>query len=67
MDIELRHDLVGMGWQEAAALIRAAGLGEREPERMRRAWENSQRVCVARSDGRLVAWGGPFPMVNTRR
>ncbi|EMG36475.1 acetyltransferase [Desulfocurvibacter africanus PCS] len=57
MDIELCHDLIAMDWPEAAALIRVAGLGEREPEKMRRAWENSHLVCVARVEGRLVGLG----------
>lgn len=57
MDIDLRRDLAEVDWREAAALIRAAGLGEREPDRMRRAWENSQHACLAWAGSRLAGLG----------
>ena len=44
-------------WEEAAAVVLAAPLGERNPEKMRRAFENSFAVCFVFDGGTLAGMG----------
>lgn len=52
--VSLSSDLIGLDWSEAARVFELAPLGTREPEKLRRGFENSQRVCIAKDDQRLI-------------
>lgn len=47
MDLTLQFDCSGIAWAELEALFKAAGLGGRAGDKLRRAFENSQLVCFA--------------------
>lgn len=53
-DILLRFDLDGVDWTEAAGIFERAPLGTREPDTLRRTFENSDLTCFARDGERLV-------------
>ncbi|EGB14660.1 GCN5-related N-acetyltransferase [Pseudodesulfovibrio mercurii] len=53
-DIGLRFDTNGVDWAEAAAIFERAPLGTREPDTLRRTFENSDLTCFARDGERLV-------------
>lgn len=44
-----------INWQELAELIARAGLGERDPVKLKRAYDNAQFVWFGFVDGRLMA------------
>lgn len=50
-------DCTGVDWTEAASVIERAPLGTRDPVKMRRAFENSQRVCFAWDRNVLIGMG----------
>ena len=52
--IEFRESCDGLDWAELETLFAAAGLDHRKGAKLRRAFENSGRVCLAYDDGRLV-------------
>ncbi|QGY38603.1 GNAT family N-acetyltransferase [Pseudodesulfovibrio cashew] len=54
MSPALRFDTKGVDWDEAADIFRRAPLGEREPAKLRRTFENSDLVCFARDGETLV-------------
>lgn len=54
MNIELTHDLDGVDWFKAAEIFKLAPLGIREPEKLRRAFENSYITCCAYCSEKLV-------------
>ena len=57
MGIRLQFDTDGVKWTETAEVFRRAPLGTREPEKLRRACENSNVVCFAYDGGKLVGMG----------
>ena len=57
MSIELRFDTKGVDWQEAVTLIERAPLGSREPLKLERTFNNSDLVCFAWDDEKLVGLG----------
>ena len=57
MGIRLQFDTDGVDWEEAAEVFRRAPLGTREPEKFRRACENSFTVCFAYDGSKLVGMG----------
>jgi len=57
MPIHIRYGTEHLSWQALCELIRLAPLGERDPEKMRKAAENSYVVCSAYTDDTLVGFG----------
>jgi len=57
MNISFKYDLKGVNWVEVTELFRRAPLGNREPEKLRRACENSYLVCSAFDKKKLVGMG----------
>ena len=57
MSVRLQFDTDGVNWAEAAEVFRRAPLGTREPEKLRRACENSFMVCFAYDGSKLVGMG----------
>lgn len=53
-DITLQFDTEGVDWRVAADIFEKAPLGTREPESLKRAYENSDLVCFARDGDRLI-------------
>lgn len=54
MDIDLRFDMEGVDWTEAATIFEKAPLGTREPEQLKRTFLGSQLVCFAWDEDILV-------------
>lgn len=54
---ELRSDFAGVDWNDLAALIEAAGLGQRDPALLERVFRGSYATVLAYEDGRLVGAG----------
>ena len=57
MGIEWREDLRGAEWEEASALYRAAPLGDKSPEHLRKVYGNSMFRCFAFDGDALVGAG----------
>ncbi len=57
MTIRLQFDTDGVDWAEAVEVFRRAPLGTREPEKFRRACENSFLVCFAYDGDTLIGTG----------
>jgi ribosomal protein S18 acetylase RimI-like enzyme len=57
MAIELRFEIAGIDWLEAVEIFHRAPLGIREPQKLKRACENSDLVCTAYQDGKLIGMG----------
>ncbi|WFS61839.1 GNAT family N-acetyltransferase [Pseudodesulfovibrio thermohalotolerans] len=55
--VSLRFDTDGVDWERAAAIFEEAPLGVREPDVLRRTFENSDLVCFARDGETLVGMG----------
>src|SRR5579871_6419025 len=55
MDLAYRFTNEGVDWKELEALFRAAGLGGRAGDKIRRAFANSAVVCFVYDGSRLVA------------
>lgn len=53
-NIDLRFDTDGVDWTEAAEVFERAPLGTREPDTLRRTFENSDLTCFAWDGQRLV-------------
>ena len=54
MAVRFQPDIVGVDWQELISLFKLAGLGGRDGDKVRRAFENSAAVCFAFDGPRLV-------------
>jgi GNAT superfamily N-acetyltransferase len=52
--IRYTQDLTAVDWQEAAEIFRQAPLGTREPEKLARAFRNSDACVVVYDDQRLI-------------
>ena len=52
--VRLQFDSEGIDWQELRQLFKAAGLGGREGDKIRRAFENSAVICFALNGSALV-------------
>ena len=57
MKITLKFDTTNVDWQEAATVIERAPLGTKEPEKLRRAFENTHTVVFAYDGEKLVGLG----------
>ena len=57
MNIELKYDLDGIDWNEASEVFKLAPLGIKEPEKLRRSFENSFLVCFAFIEKKLIGMG----------
>jgi GNAT superfamily N-acetyltransferase len=57
MTFTFSFKLKDVDWAEAAEIFRLAPLGTREPDKLRRACENSYLVCQAYHGDRLVGMG----------
>jgi ribosomal protein S18 acetylase RimI-like enzyme len=57
MSLDWTGDLERVDWDELSALYRAAPLGDKPPEVLRRAFSNSMFRCFVRDGGRLVGAG----------
>jgi ribosomal protein S18 acetylase RimI-like enzyme len=57
MSFTFSFDLKDVDWTDAAEIYRRAPLGTREPDKLRRACENSYLVCFAYDGDRLVGMG----------
>lgn len=56
MNITFQFDCLDIAWDKAAAIL-AEGLGPRDPEELRTAFENSGAVCFAFDGDQLVGLG----------
>ncbi len=52
--VKLSFDTEGVDWADAARIFERAPLGTREPDLLRRTFENSDLVCFARDGNALV-------------
>ncbi len=57
MPISLSFKINGIDWSEVTEIFRQAPLGNREPDKLRRACENSHLVCFAFDKKMLVGMG----------
>jgi len=57
MTIQIRYGTEHLNWSALCELIRLAPLGERDPETMKKAVENSYVVCSAYENNELVGFG----------
>ena len=57
MGIEWTDDLAAVDWNEASALYRAAPLGDKSADHLRKVFSNSMFRCFAFEDGSLVGAG----------
>lgn len=57
MHIEFKYEADNIDWAEAADLFRRAPLGTRDPEKLRRACQNSYAVCFAFESEKLIGMG----------
>jgi predicted N-acetyltransferase YhbS len=55
--LDWKHSIDGVDWQELSALYRAAPLGEKSPEHLRKVFGNSLYVSFVYDGGRLVGAG----------
>jgi ribosomal protein S18 acetylase RimI-like enzyme len=52
--LRFQYDSLGVDWQDLVQLLKAASLGGRAGDKVRRAFENSAVVCFAKDGERLV-------------
>ena len=57
MSLEWTQSTDGVDWEELAALYRAAPLGDKKPEHLRKVFSNSMFVSFVRDAGKLVGAG----------
>jgi GNAT superfamily N-acetyltransferase len=57
MSIRLKFDTNGVDWSEVIEVFRRAPLGERDPEKLQRACENSFVVCFAYDRDTVIGMG----------
>ena len=57
MEITLKFDTADVDWQEVAMVIERAPLGTKDPEKLRRAFENTHTVVFAYDGEKLVGLG----------
>jgi ribosomal protein S18 acetylase RimI-like enzyme len=55
--LEWKLSTDGVDWEELSALYRAAPLGDKKPEHLRKVFSNSLFTCFVYDGGRLVAAG----------
>jgi ribosomal protein S18 acetylase RimI-like enzyme len=55
--IELQFGTGHLDWDEVCLVIERAPLGKREPDKLRKAAENSYLVCSAHKDGSVIGFG----------
>ena len=56
-NVLIRFGVEHINWEDACEIIRLAPLGTREPEKLKRASENSHTVCSAYVEGQMVGFG----------
>ncbi|WP_320172443.1 GNAT family N-acetyltransferase [Maridesulfovibrio sp.] len=54
--IIISHELDGIDWKEISTIFEKAPLGTREPEKLRRAAENSELVCFAKDGAKTIGF-----------
>lgn len=54
--MELKFGIDGLDWGEICRLIERAPLGTRDPDKLRRAAENSFLVCTAHDESQIVGF-----------
>jgi hypothetical protein len=57
VSLELKFGTANLDWSKVCRLIELAPLGKREPDKLRRAVENSYVVCTAYDRGSLIGFG----------
>jgi ribosomal protein S18 acetylase RimI-like enzyme len=57
MNIEIRFGTAGLDWRAVCEIFKRAPLGSREPDKLRRASENSHIVCSAWDGETIVGIG----------
>jgi aralkylamine N-acetyltransferase len=57
MSFELKFGTMHLNWHEVCSVFERAPLGTRDPEKMRRAAENSYVVCSAFDGNTLIGFG----------
>lgn len=57
MSLDWKHSNEGVDWEELSALYRAAPLGDKKPEHLRKVFGNSLFVSFVYDGGRLVGAG----------
>ncbi len=55
--VVLKFGIDGLDWEEICRLIERAPLGQRDPDKLRRAAENSFLVCTAQDGPKVVGFG----------
>jgi len=53
-NIELRFDVTGVDWATVADVIKRAPLSTREPDKIKQAFENSDLICFAWHNDKLI-------------
>lgn len=57
MTLEWNYSTDGVNWEELSAMYRAAPLGDKKPEHLRKVFSNSMFTCFVYSGAKLVAAG----------
>jgi aralkylamine N-acetyltransferase len=57
MNIFLKYGTENIDWVALCEIFRLAPLGTREPEKLKKAAENSHTVCSAYDDGKIIGFG----------
>lgn len=57
MTLEWNYSTDEVNWEELSALYRAAPLGDKKPEHLRKVFSNSMFTCFVYADAKLVAAG----------
>ena len=57
MTLEWNYSTDGVNWEELSALYRAAPLGDKKPEHLRKVFSNSMFTCFVYAGATLVAAG----------
>ena len=57
MPLDWKQSTEGVDWEELSALYRAAPLGDKPPDHLRKVFSNSLFVSFVRDDGKLVGAG----------
>ena len=63
-EVTLQRDSDGIDWSALVAVFKLAGLGGREGDKVRRAFEKSTIVCFARDGSKLVGQLAPSVILN---
>jgi ribosomal protein S18 acetylase RimI-like enzyme len=57
MNLQWKHSLEGVDWNELSALYRAAPLGDKKPDHLKKVFSNSLYVTLVYDGSRLVGAG----------